>query len=153
DALVRLHLDQKNLKHIEELVQQGVTPDVNLRQQQALVAAGRNAAARAELTLRTWQLPKEEIDEVKQEAERVQRPGERRDLARETEWAKVEVRAPHDGTIVEKNVAIHNIVDPTFDLFKIADLRKLGVVVHAYEEDLRTLEALPRNFPWRVRLA
>jgi multidrug efflux pump subunit AcrA (membrane-fusion protein) len=46
---------------------------------------------------------------------------------------------------------VGNIVDPSFDLFKIADLRKLGVVVHAYEEDLRTLQALPPGYPWQVR--
>jgi cobalt-zinc-cadmium efflux system membrane fusion protein len=152
DALVKLHLDEKNLKYIRELVDRGVGPEVNLRQQEALVAADRNAAARAELTLRTWQLPKEEIDALKKEADRLRNLDEKRDMAKETEWAKVEVRAPHDGTIVEKNVTVRNMVDPTFDLYKIADLSKLGVVVHAYEEDLRTLQALPRHYPWRVRL-
>src|SRR5581483_8368965 len=86
------------------------------------------------------------------EAERVQKGGER-NLALETKWAQVSVRAPHDGTIVEKNVAVGNMVETTFDLYKVADLRKLGVVVHAYEEDLRALERLPRNFPWQVRVA
>ena len=62
-----------------------------------------------------------------------------------------ECARPFDGTIVEKNVALGNIVDTTFDLYKVADLRKLGVLVHAYEEDLRDLEALPRGFPWQVR--
>lgn len=152
DALVKLHVDRKNLGYLEELAEKGAAPPVNLRQLQATVAADRNAVARAELTLRTWQLPKEDIDAVKAEAERVQKGGER-NLALETKWAQVSVRAPHDGTIVEKNVAVGNMVETTFDLYKVAYLRKLGVVVHAYEEDLRALERLPRNFPWQVRVA
>jgi cobalt-zinc-cadmium efflux system membrane fusion protein len=153
DALVRQHLDEVNLRFIEEMAARGVTPEVVLRQQRATVAADRNAAVRAELTLRTWRLPEAEIEAVKGEAKRVQDLGGKRDLAKETEWAKVEVRAPADGVIVEKNVAVGNIVDTTFDLYKVANLRKLGVLVHAYEEDLRTLQALPRNFPWQVRVS
>jgi cobalt-zinc-cadmium efflux system membrane fusion protein len=152
DAMVKLHLDEVNLAKIQELVNQGNTPEVVLRQQQAQVASDRNAAVRAELTLSTWQLPTEDIEAVKAEAHRVQKGG-KRDLVLETRWAQVFVKAPHDGTIVEKNVAVGNIVDTTFDLYKVADLRKLGVVVHAYEEDLPTLERLPRNFPWRLRLS
>src|SRR5262249_9802750 len=44
-----------------------------------------------------------------------------------------------------------------FDLFKVANLHKLAVYAHAYEEDLRVLEDLqrqmrPRLIPWTVRL-
>jgi cobalt-zinc-cadmium efflux system membrane fusion protein len=151
DALVRLHVDDVNLRHLEDLAARGLTPEANVRLQSAAVAADRNAAYRAELTLLTWRLPKEEIDAVKAEARRVQEGGAR-DLAKETQWAKVEVRAPADGTIVEKNVAVGNMVDTTFDLYKVADLRKLGLVVHAYEEDLRSLKSLPANTPWAVRV-
>src|SRR6185437_3969492 len=31
------------------------------------------------------------------------------------------------------------------------DLRMVGVLVHAYEEDLRELYRLPKGFPWQVR--
>ena len=60
-----------------------------------------------------------------------------------------------NGTIVEKNAAVGNIVDTTFDLYKVADLSKLGVLVHAYEEDINDLQKLlktkPRGYPWQVR--
>jgi cobalt-zinc-cadmium efflux system membrane fusion protein len=151
DSLVKLWLDEANLEKMEELARQNNIAPVQVRQQRAMVATDRNAVARAELTLRTWRVPDEEIAAVKAEANKVFSSG-RRDLEKETEWAKVEVRAPFDGVIVEKNVALGNIVDTTFDLFKVADLRKLGVMVHAYEEDLRALQALPRPFPWRVRV-
>ncbi len=151
DSLVRLWYDEANLEGLEELAKRGQTPSVAVRTQRTTVAMDRNAVSKAELTLRTWRVPNKEIDVVKDEAKQVfERKGEH-DLEKETEWAKVEVRAPFDGTIVEKNVALGNIIDTTFDLFKVADLHKLGVMVHAYEEDLRELEALPRGFPWKVR--
>jgi cobalt-zinc-cadmium efflux system membrane fusion protein len=149
DALVTLHLDEVNLQFMEKNEN---TPEVVVRTQRTKVASDRNLAKRAELTLLNWQLPKEDIEAVKEEAQRVQAGGNR-DLALETKWAQVYVKAPRDGTIVEKNVAVGNIVDTTFDLYKVADLRKLGVVVHAYEEALPTLEGLPQNFPWRLRLS
>jgi cobalt-zinc-cadmium efflux system membrane fusion protein len=155
DSLVRLWYDEALLESLEELFKDGHTPAATVRTQRATVASDRNAVGRVELTLRTWRVPEDEIQAVKDEAKQVfQRKGQR-DLKKETEWARVEVRAPFDGTIVEKNVALGNIVDTTFDLYKVADLRKLGVLVHAYEEDLRELQDLlrqkPKGFPWQVR--
>jgi cobalt-zinc-cadmium efflux system membrane fusion protein len=155
DALVRLWYDEALLESLEELFKDGHTPAATVRTQRATVASDRNALGRVELTLRTWRVPEDEIQAVKDEAKQVfQRKGQR-DLKKETEWARVEVRAPFDGTIVEKNVALGNIVDTTFDLYKVADLRKLGVLVHAYEEDLRELQDLlrkqPKGYPWQVR--
>jgi cobalt-zinc-cadmium efflux system membrane fusion protein len=152
DALVTLAVDQENLNQMEKLWREGVTPEVLYRQQLALVAKDRNAAAKAELTLRTWQLSDPEIEEVKAEARRVASLKARRDIEKETRWAKVEVKAPADGVIVEMNVNLRNIVDTTFDLYKIADLSELGVLLNAYEEDLRRLEGLPRHYPWKITI-
>lgn len=151
DALVRLTYEEAQLEAAEDLIQGGHTPAVAVRAQRTAVVADRIKVEQAELTLRTWRVSKKEIDAVKEEAKRVFERKGRRDLDKETEWAKVEVRAPFDGTIVEKNLAVGNIVSTDFDLFKIADLRKLGVVVHAYEEDLTALRKLPRSFPWKIR--
>jgi cobalt-zinc-cadmium efflux system membrane fusion protein len=54
-----------------------------------------------------------------------------------------DVVAPLDGVIIERNVALGELVDTTSDLFKVADLSRLGVLAHAYEEDLPTLDACP----------
>src|SRR5262249_40050398 len=67
-------------------------------------------------------------------------------------WARVEVRSPQDGVILEKNVAQGDLVDTVTDLFKVADLSRLIFWAHAYEEDLPILQALPRGSPWTVRL-
>jgi cobalt-zinc-cadmium efflux system membrane fusion protein len=153
DALVKLQVDEDNLAKIKDLYERGITPEVVYRQQVALVATDRNAAARAELTLLTWQLSEEEIAVVKAEAKRVGTLKEGRNLVKETLWAKVEVKAPADGVIVEMNVNLHNIVDTTFDLYKVADLRKLGVLLQAYEEDLRLLQPLPEHYPWELHVS
>jgi cobalt-zinc-cadmium efflux system membrane fusion protein len=152
DSLVKLHIDEVTLKRYERMYDKGVLPEATLLQQQATVAQDRNAVARAERTLVTWRLPREEINAVKAEAQRIQDNQSLRDPEKETEWARVEVRAPADGVIVEKNVTVGNIVDTTFDLYKIADLRELGVIVHAYEEDLDPLRELTLPYPWEVRL-
>lgn len=155
DALVQLALDEVRLADRMELYKRGALPEDTLNQTRRDVSTDRNAVERAERTLRTWRVPDEEINVVKEEARRVSQGKKQRDARKEMEWAKVEVRAPFDGTIVEKNVALGNIVDTTFDLFKVADLRKLGVLVHAYEEDLRELQGLlrqqPHGYPWQVR--
>ncbi len=151
DALVQLALDDVRLKDREQAYRQGALPEDTLNQTRRDVATDRNAVWKAERTLRTWKVSEEEINVVKEEARLVAESKKERDLKKEMEWAKVEVRAPFDGTIVEKNLHVGKFVDATFDLFKIADLRKLGVVVHAYEEDLRTLEALPHGYPWEIR--
>jgi len=151
DALVQLALDEKRLIDREKASRLGAMPQDTLNQTRRDVAADRNAVARIERTLRTWKVSEEEIDAVKEEARLVSEGTKQRDFKKELEWAKVEVRAPFDGTIVEKNLSVGKMVDPSFDLFKIADLRKLGVVVHAYEEDLRVLQALPPGYPWQIR--
>jgi cobalt-zinc-cadmium efflux system membrane fusion protein len=151
DALVQLALDEGRLIDREKAYHLGALPEDTLNQTRRDVAADRNAVAKAERTLRTWKVSEDEINAVKEEGRLVSQGKKQRDSKKEMEWAKVEVRAPFDGTIVEKNLSVGKIVDSSFDLFKIADLRKLGVVVHAYEEDVRTLQVLPPGHPWQVR--
>jgi cobalt-zinc-cadmium efflux system membrane fusion protein len=65
----------------------------------------------------------------------------------------MELRAPIDGTIVEKNVAMGDFVATDLDLFKIADLSRLEVHAHIYEEDIPLLESLsPEQRRWAIRL-
>ncbi|HEY7330994.1 MAG TPA: efflux RND transporter periplasmic adaptor subunit [Gemmataceae bacterium] len=151
DSLVQLALDEGRLTDREKAYHLGALPEDTLNQTRRDVASDRNAVAKAERTLRTWKVADQEIDAVKEEARLVSEGKKKRDVKKEMDWAKVDVRAPFDGTIVEKNLSVGKIVDSNFDLYKIADLRKLGVVVHAYEEDLRTLRALPKGYPWQVR--
>ena len=97
--------------------------------------------AKAERTLRSCALTDAEIEEIHQEAERLER-GEANDPVADRTWAETDVRSPIDGVIMEKNFNVGDIIDPTQDLFKIADLNRLQVLANAYEEDLPLLRSL-----------
>jgi cobalt-zinc-cadmium efflux system membrane fusion protein len=153
DTLSQLRLDEETLKRLEELARSGATSEANVRQARRNYEADLTAAARAERTLRVWRLPEAEIDAVKDEAERIRQRKGQRDKDKERDWARVEVRAPFAGVIVEKNLNIGDIVDTSQDLFRIADVSHLAVWAHAYEENLPALLALPpQERTWEIRL-
>jgi cobalt-zinc-cadmium efflux system membrane fusion protein len=151
DALLQLRLDEEILERAEKAA--GAVPEVFLLNARRTVQAGRNAVARAERTLRTWRLPEEAIKEVEEEAKRVTARKGVHDRDKERDWARLPIRAPLDGIVVEKNVALGEIiVDPTTVLFQIADLSRLAVHVSVAEADLPALLALkPGQRRWTVR--
>jgi cobalt-zinc-cadmium efflux system membrane fusion protein len=142
DGLSQFRVDQDSLTRINKVAGDGAVPDRVIRDAQRKVEADRIAVARAERTLQSWRVSQEEIDAVRAEADRLARGAKpkREELPRQ--WARVEVRAPWDGVIIEKNVALGDLVDTSTDLFKIADLSRLRVMAHAYEEDLPSLDGL-----------
>ena len=146
DALSQLRVDEDSLARISKAAAEGSVPERVLRDAERKVEADRIAVSRAVRTLQSWRISKEEIDQVRAEAESA--------LAREdgqdreemvAQWAKLEVLAPLDGTVIERNVALGDLVDTNIDLFKVADLSRLRVVAHAYEEDLPSLDALKND--------
>ena len=144
DALSQLRVDEDSLARISKAAAEGAVPERILRDTERKVEADRIAVSRAVRTLQSWRISKEEIDQVRAEAERLVQPRRRRPDREEmvAQWAKLEVLAPLDGTIIERNVALGDLVDTNIDLFKVADLSRLRVVAHAYEEDLPSLDAL-----------
>ncbi|HEX4130302.1 MAG TPA: efflux RND transporter periplasmic adaptor subunit [Pirellulales bacterium] len=153
DALSRLKLDQETLKRLETLFRDGALPERSLREQERIVEQDVIAASRAEYTLRSWRLSDADLQAIRTEAERIHARQGVWDAKSEENWARVEVRAAIDGTIVEKNIAVGDVVDTQLDLFKIANLERLGVLAHAYEEDLRLLEDLaPTARHWSIHL-
>src|SRR5262249_11989579 len=115
--------------------------------------ADRNAIDRALNTLKVWGIPKEDIDAVYAEAERVSKNKGKRDRTKAGQWARVELRAPDDGIIIERNVNPHDLViDNTINLFQIAKVDRLRVLANAPEDDLPTLLNLPPDRRrWTVR--
>jgi len=74
-------------------------------------------------------------------------------LALDRTWAELDILAPMAGVILEKNFTVGDIVDTSHDMFKIADLSRLGVMANVYEEDLPRLVALPPDDRrWEVEL-
>jgi cobalt-zinc-cadmium efflux system membrane fusion protein len=152
DGLVKLKSDQKSLKELESLYARGGTSERVLRDAEVAVQGDVNAVAKATRTLQSWRLTDAEIATVRAEADRIIQSG-----AHDTDdraWARVEVRAPLDGVILEKNVNFGDVVDTTADLFKVADRTRLTVIAHVFEEDLVRLQDphLPKPLPWTVRV-
>ena len=145
DGLSQLRVDEDSLKRINKVAGDGAVPDRVIRDAERKVEADRIAVARAERTLQSWRVAKEEIDAVRAEADRLAHNAKRGRDELPRQWARVEVRAPWDGVIIEKNVALGDLVDTSTDLFKIADLSRLRVMAHAYEEDLPSLDTLKNN--------
>src|SRR5207237_5911015 len=120
----------------------------------------------AKRTLRDSRLTDKEIDDLEKEIREILgkrkktqeskgqplKDKEKEDLKRQEaeewrRWARVEVRAPIDGTILEKNVALGQLVDNSSSstpLYIIGDLSRLSVWANLYEEDIPALLALPR---------
>src|SRR5262249_27058262 len=128
DALSRLRADEENLRRLEGLLRESATSERAVRDAERSVESDRIAVERAVRTRRSWRLTEEEIDEARDEADRIRRHVPDRTAA--ANWAKVEVRATQDGTILEKNVTAGDIVDTSADLFKIGDLSRLAVWAH-----------------------
>jgi cobalt-zinc-cadmium efflux system membrane fusion protein len=145
DALSKLRRDEDVLKSLRA---SGAVPPVTIRTAERDVETDVIAVRKAEDTLRVWQVSEEEIAAVKAEAVALASAGA---AARTSStWARVEIRAPQDGVILEKNVNPGTVVDLAADLFKVGDLSQLTAWVHVYEEDLPLLQSLPRPIKWTV---
>ncbi|HEX4149173.1 MAG TPA: efflux RND transporter periplasmic adaptor subunit [Pirellulales bacterium] len=153
DSLSRLFLDQETQRRLEELWKNGAVPERSLREAERNVESDMIAVSRAERTLRSWRLTTTDIEAIRAEAVRIHHNKGQWDDDVRNQWARVEVRAAIDGVVVEKNVTVGDVVDTALDLFKIADLSRLDVLAHAYEEDLPLLEDLPpHERHWHIHL-
>jgi cobalt-zinc-cadmium efflux system membrane fusion protein len=159
DAIYQLKLDDQIMKRWESKV--SIVPDVMLWTQQRTVIGDINAIERAVSMLRAWGIPEEDIQALRKEAEAVKpedaqkklRLHDRSDFER---WARVEIKAPADGVVVERNLTLQEIVvDNTTNLFQVADVGKLFVTANCPEDDLPLLEGLQESshglIPWTVK--
>jgi cobalt-zinc-cadmium efflux system membrane fusion protein len=91
------------------------------------------------------------MDAIYREADDVRK--READTENDKSWAELEIKAPIDGVMVEKNVNEGAMVDPNDVLFQIADLSQLLVWANIYEEDLPSLRRLgPGHRDWLVDL-
>ncbi len=151
DALVQLKLDEAVYQRAE--LASAAVPEVFVLNAERNMNADRNAIARSLNTLKLWGIPQEDIDAVYKEAEEISKRKGKRDHSKEDMWPRVELKAPDDGIIVERNVSMHEmIVDNTLNLFQIAKVGRLLVQANAPEDDLPTLLKLsPDQKRWTVR--
>jgi cobalt-zinc-cadmium efflux system membrane fusion protein len=167
DALVQLELDQKILDRVE--ANRSSVPEVYYLTQIRAVQGDRNALNRALNSLKVWDIPQEEIDELHAEAKKIaidrdawlktpegrwvnrekQPVGKKADHSGTTDenpWGRVTLRAPFDGIVVERNLhAGEVVVDNTVNLFQIADVRRMLIEANCPEDELPILESLDRG--------
>ena len=151
DAYSKLKLDRGILKDMEELLAKGATAESNVRKAQRDVDSDVIALNKAEHTLLSWGLKEREMAEIRAEAEKPDHNSKDHRLDFE-HWARVEIRSPQDGTIMEANVALHDQPDTATNLFQISDTSRLVVWVNLYEEDLPTIRKLPMPLHWVIKL-
>jgi cobalt-zinc-cadmium efflux system membrane fusion protein len=151
DAVSKLKVDREYLDRIKSLTE-GILAKKQIADAEAAVRADENAISRAVDTLRSWRLPEKEIEAIKAEAERLTSGEARRELTAGKTWARVEIRAPFAGILIEKNTNVRNVVDTNTALFQVADLTRLMLLAQVFEEDLPALQKLPRPIPWEIRL-
>ncbi len=150
DAQAKLKLHEKSLSLLKQY--SDAISDRTLREAETAVDLDLIAVSKVERTLRSYSLSPEQIEQIKSEAEAIHKR-QHEDKRQDSDWARVDIVSPEDGTIVEKNAAVGESVDTNADLFKIADLSVLSVMLHAYEEDLPYLERLlPGPITVEIRL-
>ena len=153
DALSQLRLDEEVLKRAE--AHSAAVPEVFLLNAKRNVQADINAVSRAENTLKTWAIPEEEIQAVRDEVKNYTSDKDRRAKEKERlkQWARVELKAPVDGFIIEQNVALHEtVVDNTTNLFQIAKVDPLIVLASVPEDDLPALQELKERTQNHIEL-
>jgi cobalt-zinc-cadmium efflux system membrane fusion protein len=179
DAISKFHLHNNVLKRLQSLAG-GAVASARVQEAERDVAADKIEIERLRRTLRSWQIQESELDKIQAEAERIIedslvrknpasampasaestpptahppiiQPSEH--MALDRTWAELDIVAPMTGVILEKNFTVGDIVDTSHDMFKIADLSRLGVMANVYEEDLPKLVALPADERrWQVDL-
>lgn len=154
-TLSTLAFDRETLSRLSS--NEAAVPINSIREAQRRVRESEIAAERIEKTLRSWQLSQIEIERIRDELSNEEHTSSDGDsqLGNQSvdRWARVEVRSPIDGTIVEKNITEGTLVDLDDALFKIANLNHLDIRAFAYEEDLAALQQLPsEQRRWTIRI-
>jgi membrane fusion protein, heavy metal efflux system len=148
-ALSQMKIDLEVLTKLEK-VESGIVPEPRLQEARGNFEADLIAIDKVDRTLKSWKLTDQEIQDIRQEVKRIQQRETSDPLADRT-WAETEVRSPINGIIVEKNFNEGDMIDPSQDMFKIADLGRVQVLANAYEEDLPMLRRLrPDQRNWKI---
>ncbi|MFO0943084.1 MAG: efflux RND transporter periplasmic adaptor subunit [Pirellulales bacterium] len=150
----QLDFDRDTLERLKPA--QTAIPQKEIREVERRIKESEISIQKIENTLRSWQLNDAEIKQMRQEVDSNEKSSPSNDgnpTSRVDRWARVEVRAPIDGTIVEKDVTEGMLVDIDDTLYKIANLNHLDVRAFAYEEDLVTIQRLdPSQWNWTIHL-
>jgi RNA polymerase sigma factor (sigma-70 family) len=152
DAVARERLDRSQFERMEAAFKEAAISENTFRAAEREAKLRANQVLTARRTLVLWKLSPEEIDALAREAE--PSAGKKRRPDMEKKLGQIAIRSPMDGVVVERNLAVGDIVQPAAVLFRIADLSRLQVVANASARDLAALHALtPSERRWTIRPA
>ena len=160
DALSQLYLDESIYQRLKELQKSGAIQERAIDEKQRDYESDLIQVERIRRTLTSWRIADAEMQKIEAEAKRIhanalagpsveldaQASGKPvADSLVDGTWGEIQIIAPVDGTILEKNITVGDIVGTDDDLFKVADLSRLIVMANIYEEDLPSVMALPED--------
>jgi multidrug efflux pump subunit AcrA (membrane-fusion protein) len=147
DAICALRLSKDQLERYAKLYKDGAIPLAVYKAQERQVQGDSGAVLTAKRTLKMWRLTDAEVKEVEDEANKIIDLKLIRNADYEKKWAEVYITVPRVAsdpnfkvTLVEKNCNLHQMVDPTTIMFKLADLSRLTIWIQPPEEDLALLQ-------------
>jgi cobalt-zinc-cadmium efflux system membrane fusion protein len=175
DAISKMHWHQNTLQRLKD--SGGAVPKKEVYEAEQNIRSDVIEIERLRRTLLSWQISQDELTAIETEAERIITKSQGREIkpgaagqadtetvpvfrpsdqmALDRTWAELDIVSPMTGVILEKNFTVGDNIfpEPTQDMFKIADLSRLGVMAKVYEEDLPKLVALaPEQRRWKVEL-
>ncbi len=121
-ARQRATVAEATLRADQELRARGVVADLDFIAVERDVAEARIALRAADVRLHTYGLTHDELDLILQQDEE--------------ELLIYELRAPFSGRVVERHIALGELVTTTSDVFLLADLRTVWVDLTVYPQDL-----------------
>ena len=148
EAIIQYRMDKIVLDRAEDKADS--LPEVFLWNARRNVQTDRSGIIRAKNTLKTWNIANDDIEAVVKEAnaydlaQRMKKDDQEAEWgAKQEKWAKVILRSPCDGVIIERNLSRGEVVvDNTLNLFTVAKVDRLAVLANLPEDDLPTLEGL-----------
>jgi cobalt-zinc-cadmium efflux system membrane fusion protein len=150
NAICTLAYAKANVDRLQGLPK-GVVAEKDVRSANHDYQSAVNARATAERTLASWHISDDDLAAIRDESDRVLGDHLSHHTALDRRWAEAKITAPFNGTILESNVTTGDTVDTSLDLFKIADLSRLGIQAQIYEDDLPSLLAIPATHrDWTV---
>ena len=160
DALSQLYLDESIYQRLKELQKSGAIQERAIDEKQRAYESDLIQVERIRRTLTSWRISYAEMQRIEAEAKRIHAKamaGPSVDLDTQASdkpvidslvdgtWGEIQIIAPVEGTILEKNITVGDIVGTDHDLFKVADLSRLIVMANIFEEDLPSVMALPED--------
>lgn len=121
-AVAVVDLWERNHEREEDLLERGVSTEKDLLEAETYHREGRIALSEAEQTLRSFDLSEEQIASVR-------RTGETS--------ATYVVKSPFDGIVVDRQIALGEVVEPSEPLYSVADVSRMWAFLDVYEKDLR----------------